>query len=78
MPKSPKETADGWCQKLLPPYEIRTEITGHCRIADTGEERTDRREKRDREKYESSLYLKRSLCVPFLTRVRIRMSLSCL
>ena len=42
MPESLKETADEWCQKLLPPYEIRTEILGHYRIEETEEERTDR------------------------------------
>ena len=34
MPESPKETADGRCQKLCP-HTTAYEISGHCRIADT-------------------------------------------
>ena len=39
--KTPKETADGRCQKLCP-HTTAYEKSGHCRIEETGEEGTDR------------------------------------
>ena len=38
----PKETADGLVSKIPAPTRNTHTKSGHCRIADTGEERTDR------------------------------------
>ena len=46
MPESPKETADGRCQKLCP-HTTAYEISGHCRIEEIQIERK-KREKIDR------------------------------
>ena len=40
--KIPKRDRRRAVSEALPPYEIRTEITGHCRIDETEEEGTDR------------------------------------
>ena len=39
--KTPKETADGRCQKLCP-HTTAYEKSGHCRIEETEEDRTTR------------------------------------
>ena len=40
--QNPKRDRRRAVSEALPPYEIRTEITGHCRIDETEEEGTDR------------------------------------